>query len=332
MAKFKVGAAQPTGDFAKMVNGYDLEREALDPIGAEIVYFDSSNENEMKEKLRDVDAVIGMRVRLNPEVIAAMDKCRIVAGMAVGFDYIDIPAATKAGIVVTNDPDTFIEEVADHTMMLLLASWRRAVTQDRMVRENRWSEGRRELSQYPRLRGLTLGFVSFGNIPRLVCKRAKPFGLNILAFDPFIQEHVMNDYEVEPVTQLMELMERSDFVSVHVPLSPATKGLIGEEQFKAMKPSGIIINTGRGPVIDEPALIKALQEGRIAFAGLDVFEKEPVDPDNPLLKMDNVILSAHVASASNRMAREARRRVGREIASVLQGRKPLSPVNPEALG
>ena len=331
MAKFKVAAGKLEGPFAKMVNGYDLERQALDPIGAEIVTVDTSNEEEVIEKLKDVDAVIGMRFKLTPNILASMEKCKVISGPGVGFDYVDVPAATKAGIVVTNDPDTFIEEVADHAMMLLLASWRRVITQDRMVREARWTEARPELSTYPRLRGLTLGLISFGNIPRLVCKRAKAFGLNVIAFDPFIHEHVMHDYEVEPISSLTELMKRSDFVSMHVPLSPGTKGMLSEEQFKAMKPTGIFINTGRGPTVDEPALIKALQEGWIAFAGLDVFEQEPINTDNPLLKMDNVILSSHVASASSRMLPEARRRLGREIASVLLGRRPLSPVNPEVL-
>jgi len=332
VAKFKVAASKPEGPFGKIVNDYDLEREALDKIDAEVVYVNPEDKNGMVEILKEVDAVIGMRIQLPAEILSEMKNCKIVSGMAVGYDYIDIPAATKAGIVVTNDPDTFIEEVADHTMMLLLASWRRAVTQDRKVREGKWGECRPELSRYPRLRGLTLGLISFGNIPRLVCKRAKAFGLNVIAFDPYIQEHVFHEYDIEPVGSLMELMERSDFASCHVPLSPATKGMVSEEHFKAMKDSGIFINTGRGPVVDEPALIKALQEGWIAFAGLDVFEKEPINEDNPLLKMDNVILSAHVASASSRMMPEARRRVGREIASMLMGRRPLCPINPEVLG
>jgi D-3-phosphoglycerate dehydrogenase len=141
----------------------------------------------------------------------------------------------------------------------------------------------------------------------------------------------MTEYDVEPITQLTELLERSDFVSMHVPLSPATKGMMSENEFKAMKETGIFINTGRGGAVDEAALIKALQEEWIAFAGLDVFENEPIGPDNPLTKLDNVILSAHVASASSRMGPEARRRAGREIASVLMGRRPLSPVNPQVL-
>ncbi len=332
MAKFKVVAGKVTGPYEKIINGYDLEREALDSIGAEVVMVDASNEDEVMKQLKDADGIIGGRMRLTPNILGSTEKCKVISGGGVGFDYVDVPAATKAGIVVTNVPDTFIEEVADHAMTLLLASWRRLINQDRIVREGRWSEGRQELNNFPRLRGMTLGFVSFGNIPRLVCKRARAFGLNMLAHDPYIHEHVMSEYEVEPVSDIMELMKRSDFVSMHVPLSPATKGMLTEKHFKAMKPTGIFINTGRGPTVDEAALIKALQEGWIAFAGLDVFEQEPINTDNPLLKMDNVILSAHVASASSRMMPEARRRVGREIAAVLMGRRPLSPVNPQVLG
>lgn len=332
MAKFKVVASQLAGPMAQVFNGYDIEREALDPIGAEIVMVDPSNEEEIIREVKDADAIIGSgRLQLTPKILESMKKCKIISGLAVGYDYVDIPAATKAGIPVTNCPDTFIEEVADHTMTLLLASWRRVVTQDRAVREGRWAEGRRELSGYPRLRGQTLGFLSFGNIPRLVAKRARAFGLYMMAFDPYIHEHHMHDYEIEPVGDLMELLKRADFVSCHVPLSPATKGMMSEKQFRAMKSTAIFLNTGRGGTVDEPALIKALKEGWIAFAGLDVFEQEPVAKDNPLLKLDNVILSGHVASASSRMLPESRRRSGREIASVLTGRRPLSPVNPQVL-
>jgi len=333
VAKYKVVTGKTSGLLAELGGAnYEMEREALNPIGAEIVVVDASDEDKFIEQAKDADAIIGRGIRLTPKILASLGKCKIIAGSGVGFDYVDVPAATKAGIVVTNVPDVFIEEVADHAMTLLLASWRRLITQDRIVREGKWPEGRMELSDYPRLRGQTLGLISFGNIPRLVAKRAKPFGFNIIAYDPYIHEHFMNQYDVEPMTDLMELLERSDFVSMHVPLSPPTKGLLTEKHFRAMKSTAILINTGRGPTVDEKALIKALQEGWIAFAGLDVFEKEPPDVDNPLFKLDNVIVSAHVASASSRMMPEARRRAGLEIAQVLQGRRPMSPVNPQVLG
>ena len=330
MAKFKVVAGMTPGR-ALSAESFDMEREALDPIGAEIVLADGSSKEAFLAVAKDADALIGGRMQLTPDIIEKLEKCKIIAGTGVGFDYVDVPAATKKGIVVTNVPDMFIEEVAEDAMTLLMACWRHLTLQDRIVREGRWAEGRRELSKYPRLRGMTLGLISFGNIPRLVAKRAKVFGLHVLAYDPYIHEHAMMQAEVEPITDLMELMRRSDFVSMHVPLSPATKGMLTEKHFRAMKPTGIFIATGRGPTVDEKALIKALQEKWILFAGLDVFEKEPIEKDNPLLKMDNVILTAHVASASSRMMPEARRRVGREIAAVLTGRRPLSPVNPSVL-
>lgn len=332
MAKFKVVVGKTSGPLSQLGgSNYEMEREALDPIGAEIVVLDISGEDDFIEQAKDADAIIGRGLQLTPKMIAGLEKCKVISGFGVGFDYVDVPAATKAGIVVTNVPDVFIEEVADHAMTLLLACWRRLIEQDRIVREGRWPEGRLELSKHGRLQGQTLGFISFGNIPRLVAKRARAFGLKLMAYDPFIHEHHMHQNDVESVTGLGELLERADFVSMHAPLLPDTKHMLSGEQFRAMKSSAIFINTGRGPTVDEKALIQALQEGQISYAGLDVFEVEPLPADSPLLKMDNVIVSAHVASASSRMMPEARRRAGREIATVLLGRRPLSAVNPQVL-
>ena len=197
MAAFKVVTGMMSGPLADLGGAnYEMEREALEPIGAEIVVLDASNEDAFIEQAKDADAIIGRGVRLTPKVLEALQKCKVIAGSGVGFDYVDVPAATRAGIVVTNVPDVFIEEVADHAMTLLLASWRRLITQDRIVREGQWGEGRQELSKYARLQGQALGFVSFGNIPRLITKRAKAFGLRVLAFDPFIHEHVMQQHDV----------------------------------------------------------------------------------------------------------------------------------------
>jgi D-3-phosphoglycerate dehydrogenase len=226
-------------------------------------------------------------------------------------------------------PDTFIEEVADHAMMLLLSSWRRLVVQDRMVRDGRWKEGRPALNQ-PRLMGQTLGFIAFGHVARAVAMRAKPFGFRMMAYDPFVEELVMSPYGVEPAT-LEEVLKNSDYVSMHAPDTASARKMLSEKQFRMMKPSAMFINTGRGPTVDEAALIKALKEGWIAGAGLDVLEVEPPSPDNPLLKMDNVILTAHVASASARFDPARRRRAGQEIALVLQGYWPRAAVNPSVL-
>ena len=239
-------------------------------------------------------------------------------------------AATARGIPVTNVPDTFIEEVADHALMLILAAYRRLTLMDRYVRAGRWAEGRPHLSQFPRLWGQTLGLISFGHVARAVAARARPFGVRILAYDPYVDETVMTQHEVEPVG-LTDLLRRSDVVSMHAPATADAFHLLTEEHFRLMKREALFVNTGRGPTVDEAALVKALEEGWIAGAGLDVFEQEPALTTNPLLHLDNVILTPHVASASARMDPERRRRVGREIALVLTGRWPMACVNPAVL-
>ena len=199
-----------------------------------------------------------------------------------------------------------------------------------MARDERWLQGRGVLYAFPRLFGMTLGLISFGNIARAVAHRAAPFGLRILAHDPYLSELAMTKAGVEPVG-LTELLQRSDIVSMHAPATRETHHMMGEEQFRLMSPQSIFINTSRGDTVDEEALIRALNEKWISAAGLDVLEKEPPDPENPILKMDNVILSPHVGSASSRMEPERRRRVGREIALVLRGRWPRACVNPSVL-
>ena len=202
---------------------------------------------------------------------------------------------------------------------------------DRFVREGRWRDGRPMLSLYPRLMGRTLGFVGFGHVARAVAARAKPFGVRMLAYDPYIEELAMAQYSVEPAG-LTELLQCSDIVSMHAPATADARHLLTEHHFRLMKPQALFINTGRGSTVDEPALIKALQEGWIAAAGLDVFAQEPPDLTNPLLRMENVILTPHVASASARMDPARWRRVGHEVALVLRGRWPMSCVNPSVLG
>jgi D-3-phosphoglycerate dehydrogenase len=202
--------------------------------------------------------------------------------------------------------------------------------QDRMVREGRWKEGRPQLLQIPRLMGQTLGFIAFGHVARAVAMRARGFGVRMLAYDPYIEELVMSPYGVEPAS-LSEVLQRSDIVSMHAPATPDATRMMTAEHFRQMKPTALFINTGRGPTVDESALVKALQEGWIAGAGLDVLEQEPPVPGNPLLAMDNVILTAHVASASARFDPARRRRVGHEISLVLNGRWPRSCVNPTVL-
>ena len=328
MAKYKV--VTPKGQsFAVVAGNYDFENEALTPLDAEIVEIDAASENEFIAHAHDADAVYAKGRNFTKRMIDGLERCKIIALGTVGSDYIDVAAATAKGIPVTNIPDTFIEEVADHAMMLLLSSFRRLLIEDKMVREGRWREGRPALNQ-PRLMGLTLGFIAFGHVARATAMRAKAFGFNMMAYDPYIEELVMSPYGVVPAT-LEEVLTQSDFVSMHAPATADAHHMLTEKHFRMMKKSAIFINTGRGPTVDEAAMIKALQEGWIAGAGLDVFEIEPPKPDNPLLKMDNVVLTPHVASASARFDPARRRRAGQEIALVLRGMWPRSPVNPSVL-
>src|ERR1700720_4663881 len=328
MSKFRI--VTPKGaSFTVAGGGYGFEKEALDPIGAEIVEA-PANEAEFIAAARTADAIYAKGMPITKTVIDALENCKVITLGSVGVDSVDVKAATARGIPVTNIPDTFIEEVADHAMMLLLAGFRRLVEQDKMVRQGRWAEGRPALLKIPRLMGQTLGFISFGRVARAVAKRAAPFGLRMMAYDPFIQETLISDHGVIPAT-LSEVLSQSDFISMHAPARPEVHHMLGEKHFRQMKRNAIFINTGRGPTVDEAALIKALQEGWIAGAGLDVLETEPPGHNNPLLKMDNVILTAHVASASARFDPARKRRVGQELALALSGRWPMSCVNPAVL-
>lgn len=309
---------------------YALELEALAPI-ADIVEIQSSTPAEFLEGAKDVDAIItSWGIHIDRQIISGLTRCAVIGVGSVGVDMVDIEAATEAGIVVTNVPDVFIEEVADHAMMLLLAAGRRSKYMETLIASGDWFKGRAVLSEVPRLMGTTLGLVAFGNVARCVARRAKPFGMHVIAYDPYLSELTMSAEGVEPAS-LDELLARSDYISMHAPLNDETRHMLSSAQFRAMKPSAVVINTGRGPTIDERAMIEALRAGEIAAAGLDVLEQEPPDPNNPLLTMANVILSPHVASATTRMRPETRRRTGREVALVLRGRWPMSCVNPTVL-
>jgi D-3-phosphoglycerate dehydrogenase / 2-oxoglutarate reductase len=328
--RWKVLAVNPHPDAT-----FQHESEALAPLGVEIETLSPRDDAELLAAARDADVVVPMRYRFGPELIAQLARCRLIPSGGIGVDQIDVPAATARGILVTNMADTFVEEVANHAWMLLLMVARRGVWLHQMTASNRWREALDQMYPIqrvpmPRVTGQVLGLVPFGRIPRAMARRAHGFGMTCLAYDPFVSPEVVAEHGVEAVS-LDELFRRSDVVSCHLPLTPETEHLIGEAQFAAMKPSAIFISTGRGKVVDEAALIRALQEGRIAGAGLDVLEQEPPAPDNPLLSMPNVTLSPHMASVSDVSAVERRRLIGRQIAAALQGEVPVGVVNPAAV-
>ena len=328
MAKYRI--VTPAGaSFTVAGGGYALESEALDGLDAEIVEAPTDAAGFIAAA-READAIYAKGIPITKEIIDSLTRCKVITLGSVGVDSVDVKAATAAGIPVTNIPDTFIEEVADHAMTLLLAGFRRLIEQDKMVRDGRWREGRPALLKIPRLMGQTLGFISFGRVARAVARRAAPFGLRMMAYDPFVEELQISEYGVQPAT-LTEVLSQSDFVSMHAPARPEVHHMLKEQHFRLMKPSAIFINTGRGPTVQEEALIKALQEGWIAHAALDVLETEPPSHNNPLLRMENVTLTAHVASASARFDEARKRRVGSELALVLEGKWPMSCVNPSVL-
>jgi D-3-phosphoglycerate dehydrogenase len=329
MTKKKVGIRLPK--FAQNVDqDWSWELEALAPI-ADIVEVHADTPAEFIKGVYDADALLtSWGMRIDAEIIGGLEKCTVIGVGSVGVDMVDVAAATEAGIVVTNVPDVFIEEVADHAMMLLLDVARMTRQMSRMAAEEQWTSGRPTLSVRPRLLGQTLGLFGFGNVARCTARRAKSFGLRLLAYDPYVSELEITGAGVEPVG-FNELLERSDFVSIHTPHNAETEHIFNAEALARMKPTAILINTARGPLIDEPALIAALRDGVIAGAGLDVLEQEPPAPDNPLLTMDNAVVTPHVASATTRMRPETRRRAGREVAMVLRGRWPMSCVNPTVL-
>ncbi len=329
MAKYRI--ATPAGvSFTVASGGYGFEMEALAAIDAEIYEIPAGSEDEFVAAAKDADALYAKGRRITKKMIDGLGSCKIISLGSVGVDSVDVDAATAKGIPVTNCPDTFIEEVADHAMTLMLATHRRLILQDRIVRDGKWPEGRAMLLQFPRLRGMTLGLIAFGHVARAVAERAKPFGLHVIAYDPYIEEMAMIERGVEPVS-LPELLARADILSMHTPATESANRLIREEHFRQMKKTAICISTGRGPTTDEAGLIKALDEGMIAGAGLDVLEQEPPGGNNPLLRMDNVILTAHVASATARFDPARRRRVGLELSLALSGKWPMSCVNPSVL-
>jgi D-3-phosphoglycerate dehydrogenase len=244
----------------------------------------------------------------------------------------DFDLATEKGIVCCNCPGVFVDEVANQAMALLLACVRWLVPTATFVRAGGWADrGRQRPWGYVhRMTGQTIGIVGLGDIGKAVARRAAGFGLTILACDPYIPMETFKEYGAQPVT-LGKLLQDSDFISLHTPLTQETHHMIGPAQFALMKPEAILINTSRGRVIDEAALIDALQNKRILAAGLDVTEIEPIPEDSPLLQMDNVVISPHMASISEWANGERRRRPAQEIAAVLTGHRPRAVWNKEVL-
>jgi D-3-phosphoglycerate dehydrogenase len=298
----------------------DAALAVLDEAGIECAVGAARNEDDALELGRDADAVINQHVPVTARMLDAWPRCRGVVHFGKGVDNIDVPAATARGVWVANVRDANADEVSNHVLAMLLAHARALPTFDREVRAGRWSY--RAAIPRRRLAGQVLGIVGFGAIGRALAPKVQALGMRVVA-------HSRRAVDAAGVAflPLDALLAQADFVSIHVPLASETKGMIGARELALLKPSAFLINTARGGVIDQPALVAALRERRIAGAGLDVTDPEPPPPDDPLRALDNVILTPHVAWYSEESREHVTVHAAREVVRILRGDRPRSPVN-----
>jgi D-3-phosphoglycerate dehydrogenase / 2-oxoglutarate reductase len=280
--------------------------------------------NALIARTRDADALVVAFSPIPRAVLSALEGLKVVVRTGVGYDVIDVPAATELGVVVVNIPDLWVREVANHALALLLAWNRKILTLDRQVRAGTWTAG--VPGGAGSLHGETVGIVGLGNIGSAFARRIAALETRVIACDPYVDDARFAALGVERVS-LEALAERSDYVYVHTLLNDETRHFIGEKFLQRMKPTALLINTSRGPVVDEKALVRALHDKRLAGAALDVWEDEPIAADHPLLRMDNVIATPHAAYFSTAAVAAVPRRCGEEIARVLSGERPLNVVN-----
>jgi D-3-phosphoglycerate dehydrogenase / 2-oxoglutarate reductase len=305
----------------------DPAREVLSRIGAELVLASEPTADAILRVASPADALLVTYAKITAEMIPQMPRCRIISRFGIGVDNVDLAAATKAGIVVTKVPDYCIDEVSDHAMALLLALARKIPFANARVHAGKWEMP--AVVPIHRLRGTILGLVGFGRIPQLVAPKAQSFGMRVMAYDPYVAQDVFVRAGVESV-DFEHLLRMSDYVSIHSPLLPETRNLFNDDAFRQMKPTAYLVNTARGPIVDEAALARALDAKRIAGAGLDVMTQEPPGA-SPLFGRDNVIVTPHTSFYSEESLVELQTKAAHEVVAVLQGHAPRNPVNPEVL-
>ncbi len=301
----------------------DPAKAALKRVDPDLRMAKSSSADDILAVARDADAVLVTYAKLPGELLRQLTRCKVIGRFGLGVDNIDLPAAKEKGIVVTYVPDYCLQEVSDHAMALLLALARKIPLSDRLVQAGRWEMP--AVVPLHRLEGQVLGLIGLGNIPRKVVPKAQAFGLRVITHDPYVSPDVVKSLGVENVS-FDELLVKSDFISVHAPLLPQTRGLLNAQAFAKMKKGVLIINTARGPLIDEPALVQALDSGQVGGAALDVLATEPPPQDFPLRGRDNVILSPHTAFYSVDALEELQTKCASDVARVLSGEPPVYPV------
>jgi D-3-phosphoglycerate dehydrogenase len=301
----------------------DPARAALRRVDPELRMAKSASADDILAVAREADAVLVTYAKLPGELLQQLGRCKVIGRFGLGVDNIDIPAAARLGIVVTYVPDYCLREVSDHAMALLLALARKIPFSNRLVQSGRWEVP--PIVPLRRLDGQVLGLVGFGNIPQTLAPKAKAFGFKVITHDPYVPAEVTTALGVEN-TSFEDLLARSDFVSVHAPLLPATRGLINAAAFARMKKGAYLVNTARGPLVDEAALVAALDSGHLGGAALDVVAVEPLPQDSPLLGRDNVIVTPHTAFYSVEALEELQTKCASDVARVLSGEKPVYPV------
>jgi D-3-phosphoglycerate dehydrogenase / 2-oxoglutarate reductase len=302
----------------------DAERAVLAEVGARLLERPCGSEEELLEHGAEAVGILTLDEPLSARVIAGLGRCRVISRFGIGVDRVDLAAASAAGIVVTNVPDYCVEEASDHALALLLAVSRRIVALDRAVRDGVWDTAG-VAGRVHRLRGRRLGIVGFGRLGRRFADKAAALGLELGVHDPFVAGELVEAAGARPLS-LAELLATSDIVSLHVPLAPATRHLLDRAAIATMRPGALLVNTARGALVDEAALVEALRDGRLAGAGLDVFEAEPPPRDHPLLGLPNVVVTSHSSHYSLESGAEMRARAFENVARVLAGREPLSVV------
>lgn len=305
------------------------EEEMLAKLGADFIKCQCRTEEDLINATRDADAILVQFAYISREVIEQMKKCRGIVRYGVGLDCIDVAAATEHGIMVANIPDYGLENIADHTIALMLNCARKIEQLNKAVHAGNWDY--KIAKPVYQLRDKTLGLAGFGNIARMTAAKARAFGMNIIAFDPYIDPVIADSCGVELV-EWDALLTSADVLSLHVPVNDKTIHLMNDEAFSQLKNNCILINTARGALVDEAALAAALRTGRIFAAGLDVSEQEPIDPDSELLTLPNLVITPHSAWYTEEAQESLQQQAAQEIGRILAGDKPANLVNPSVIG
>ena len=302
------------------------EKKEFGRIAAELILAQIQEEEELIRVCTDADGLLNQYALLTRKVLETLPKCKVISRYGVGVDSVDLEAATDLGIIVANVPDYCTDEVANQTIAMILTLIRKTAFFDQKVKSGEW-DFHLGIPIY-RTKGKTLGLIGCGKIGLEVAKRISAFGVKVITFDPYLEKAP----EGIELRDFDSVLKESNFISVHCPLNNSTRHLIGEKEFRKMEKKPLLINTSRGPIIDEKALIHALREGILSGAGLDVLETEPPDSQNPLLRMENVVLSPHVGFYSEESISELKRRTAKNVADVLTGKWPDSVANREVRG